>query len=131
MATLKVKDTSSTTQAAGDTPSAAMVKAASATVTVTDALGRSLALAKPRPLDNLDFAKAAGGDRINLVYLAEVSHLKFVRQIDGEAIQTPQNELQLRALYQRLGDAGNEAVQQAVAQNFLRADSTEADLKNS
>jgi hypothetical protein len=113
------------------TPSETIVKAGNQPVVVIDGLGRSIAIRKPRPLDNLDFAKAAGSDKINLVYLAEVSHLKFVREIDGDPVSTPQNELQLRGLYQRLGDEGNEAVQKAVAEHFYQVAASEDDLKNS
>lgn len=115
----------------GATPSEKIIKAAAATISVTDADGRVIVIGKPRPLDNLDFAKAAGGDKLNLIYLAEVAHLKFVRQIDGDAVSTPSNELQLRALYQRLGDNGNEAVQMAVAETFMPKAMEESDLKNS
>jgi len=115
----------------GATPSEKIIKAAAATISVTDADGRVIVIGKPRPLDNLDFAKAAGGDKLNLIYLAEVAHLKFVRQIDGDTVSTPSNELQLRALYQRLGDNGNEAVQMAVAENFMPKGMEESDLKNS
>lgn len=101
---------------------------------VTDSLGRVIRLKKPRVLANLDFAKAAGGDRLNVLYLAEVAHLKYVAAIDDRPIATPSTEAELRALYEQLGDEGNEAAMHGAAQ-FLSGDAgaqaQEAELKNS
>ncbi|MGA4020416.1 hypothetical protein ACI2T7_03275 [Ralstonia nicotianae] len=113
------------------TPSEQIVKAAAKELTVDDALGRKITLRKPNPLANLDFAKAAGGSELNMLYLAEVAHLKYVGAIDGELVPTPATEAQLRALYQRLGDEGNEAAQRGVAANFVGQTSPESELKNS
>jgi hypothetical protein len=97
-------------------------------VDVTDASGRVITIGKPKPLDNLDFAKAAGGDgEINKVYLAEVFHLKFVRAIDGAKVATPATEGELRALYSRLDDDGNEAVQAGVMKHFLAENHSDRD----
>ena len=118
--------------AAAGSPSEQIVKAANPAITITDSLGRSIVINRPKPLDNLDFSKAAGGDKLNLLYLAEVAHLKFVREIDGDRVSTPSNELQLRALYQLLGDEGNAAVQAAVAEHyFSKGAEADAELKNS
>ena len=114
------------TTTSSDTPTQAAVRAAGGGhITVTDALGRSITLGKPKPLENLDFTKACGSDKLNLLYLAEVAHLKFVREIDGERISTPSNDTQLRALYQRLSDEGNAAAQVGVSEHFMAM--TEAD----
>jgi len=114
------------------TPSAQIIKASAKEVVVDDALGRKITLRKPNPLANLDFAKAAGSSELNVLYLAEVAHLKFVAAIDGDSVPTPSTEPQLRALYQRLGDEGNEAAQRGVAANFSgQAPAVEAEVKNS
>ena len=116
------------------TPSEQIVKAAAKTFEVTDDLGRTITLKKPSPLANLDFAKAAGsgsGGEVNAIYLSEVFHLKFVAAIDGATIVTPGTEAELRALYGRLGDEGNEAAQAGVAENFMGAASSMSDVKNS
>lgn len=113
------------------TPSQQIIKAAAKEVVVDDALGRKITLRKPNPLGNLDFAKAAGGSEINMLYLAEVAHLKFVSAIDGDPVLTPSTEAQLRALYQRLGEEGNEAAQRGVAASFIQTAAPEAELKNS
>ncbi len=116
------------------TPSEQIVKSSAQEICVTDALGHELRLKKPNPLANLDFAKAAGSDKLNLLYLAEVAHLKFIAAIDDVPVATPTTEAELRALYQRLGEEGNEAAQRAVAEHFMNATAAqkeEAELKNS
>lgn len=115
-----------------DTPSAKLVAAAKKSVDITDATGRTITVRRAPPLAKLDFAKAAGGAEINQFYLAEVMHLQFVGAIDGEPVITPATDGELRALYARLGDEGNEAVQLAVFEHFLGGTaSSEAALKNS
>jgi hypothetical protein len=118
--------------AGDDSPAARLVAAASQPVEVVDALGRTITLRKPAPLARLDFAKAAGGAEINQLYLAEVMHLPYVAAIDGVAVVTPASEGELRALYARLGDDGNEAAQLGVLEHFLPPPPAEAEaaLKN-
>jgi hypothetical protein len=121
-----------TVNAADDSPAARLVAAASQPVDVVDAAGRTITLRKPAPLARLDFAKAAGGAEINQLYLAEVMHLPYVAAIDGAIVVTPASEGELRALYARLGDDGNEAAQLAVLEHFLPPPPAEAEaaLKN-
>jgi hypothetical protein len=120
---------------ADETPSAKIVATAKKSVDVTDAGGRLITLRKPNPLGNLDFAKAAGGADINQLYLAEVMHLKFVAAIDGDPVATPATEGELRAMYARLGDDGNEAAQLGIFEHFIgdakTKAATEGELKNS
>lgn len=89
------------------------------TVAVTDSTGRVIELKKPAPLMHLDFKKALGNNHQNVLYLAEVMPLAYVAFIDGDRVPTPQTEIEIRALYQRLGEEGNAAVQQGVAENFF------------
>ena len=100
-------------------------------VDVTDASGRVITLKRPSPLANLDFAEAAGSEKINVLYLAEIAHLKFVAAIDGNTVATPSTKGELRALYQRLGDEGNEAAINGVHKHFTSGNEGEATLKNS
>ena len=100
-------------------PSEQIVKAAAKEFEVIDDLGRIIKLKKPNPLANLDFAKAAGSDRLNVLYIAEVAHLKYVAEIDGQIVVCPSTEGELRALYQRLGQEGNDASQSGVAKHFF------------
>ena len=104
--------------AAVETPSEAVIRKSSARIEVVDSEGRRIGLRKPRPLETLDFTRAAGGERMNLLYLYEVAHLKYVADIDGDHVSVPATELQLRALYQRLGDEGNILVRLAAAEHF-------------
>ena len=121
-----------TLRSEGATPAQVIVAAASRSVDVTSADGRVITLRKPAPLARLDFAKAAGGAEINQLYLAEVMHLPFVTAIDGTPVASPASDGELRALYARLGDDGNDAAQLGVLEHFMPppAAAAEAELKN-
>lgn len=126
MAQVTLKDTES--------PSEKLVSKAAKSFDVTDDLGRTITLKKPNPLSKLDFTKAAGGREVNQLYLAEVAHLQFVAAIDGEPVATPASDGELRALYARLGDEGNEAAQMGVFAHFVDKDAlaaAEEAVKNS
>ena len=125
MATVTIKST-------GETPAAKLIAAGNKRVEIIDAQGRTIVLKKPAPLARLDFAKAAGGAELNQLYLAEVMHLPFVVEIDGAAVATPGSDGELRALYARLGDDGNDAAQLGVLEHFMpkAAGEAEAELKN-
>lgn len=114
------------------TESAKLIAASRKSVDVTDELGRVITLKKPAPLAKLDFAKAAGSSGMNQLYLAEVAHLQFVSAIDGAPVITPSTDGELRALYSRLGDEGNEAAQLGVYENFMKDQPASAEIaKNS
>ena len=121
-----------TIRGAGDTPAQAIVAAANRSVEVVSADGRAIMLKKPAPLARLDFAKAAGSAEINQLYLAEVMHLPYVAAIDGVTVASPASDGELRALYARLGDDGNDAAQLGVLEHFMPkpAADAEAELKN-
>ena len=125
MPTVKINET-------GQTPGAAFVAAAQRSIDVVSADGRTLSLKKPTPLARLDFAKAAGGGEINQLYLAEGMHLPYVAAIDEVSVVSPASDGELRALYARLGDEGNEAAQAGVLEHFLPVPvrEAEAELKN-
>lgn len=125
MATVTIKGT-------GETPAGAIIAAANRCVEVVSADGRAITLKKPAPLARLDFAKAAGGAEINQLYLAEVMHLPYVAAIDGVTVASPASDGELRALYARLGDDGNDAAQMGVLEHFMprAAGEAEAELKN-
>jgi hypothetical protein len=114
-------------------PSEQIVKAAAKEVKVTDALGRVITLKKPSILANLSFSKAAGDDKINILYLSEISHLKYVTAIDDDVIITPSSEGELKALLLRLDYEGSEAALAGVAEHFMpkSPESKDAELKNS
>lgn len=102
----------------GQLPTEKIISASKKSFDLTASDGRVIRLRRPGPLERLDFKKASGSDKLNLLYIAEVSHLEYVGAINGETVNTPATELQLRALYQRL-DEINEEVQAAVAEHFL------------
>ena len=115
-------------------PSVQVKSTASEGVMITDATGRNILIKKPKPLDGLDFKLALGNNALNTVYLIEVSHLQYVAEIDGEPVNVPKTDLQLRSLYQRLGDDGNAAAQKAVIDQFFSDDADaakETEVKNS
>lgn len=112
------------------TPSEKLIQAGNREVTVTDTLERVIVLKKPDPLSGLDFLKAAGAgaDGINMLYLSEVAHLKYVASIDGDVVVTPGTDGELRALYKRLGEEGNLASAKAVAEHFIGQQAAEESL---
>ncbi|MBB3213427.1 hypothetical protein FHW67_002719 [Herbaspirillum sp. Sphag1AN] len=99
---------------------------------VTDSTGREITLKKPSPLANLDFKKALGNNHQNVLYLVEVMPLAYVVKIGSDHVPIPSTESEIRALYQRLGEEGNEAVQLGVAEHFFpKQQGDESELKNS
>lgn len=129
MANIEITGTSAPADSA--TPSKRLIAQARARVDVVDELGRTITIGKPQPLDNLDFAKATGGDRVNIDYQLEVGHLKFVRAIDGDEVVCPGSETELRALYAQLGDEGNAAVRAGVVEHIIKAGAAAEQAKNS
>ena len=104
--------------------------AAPCDVTVSDARGRSIVLSKPKFMEKIAFDKAVGasmGSTFNLLHIANVSHLAYVRSIDGVVVPIPNSETAVNALLERLDYAGNEAVQKAVFKHFTPKDA-EAEL---
>ncbi len=116
----------------GEAPSQTLLAAAQRSFELITPEGHAITLRRPAPLSRLDFAKAAGGTELNQLYLGEVMHLPYVAAIDGVAVATPTSDGELRALYARLGDDGNDAAQLAVLEHFLPppAAEAEAQLKN-
>lgn len=114
------------------TPSQQIIKSSAKEVEIIDELGRIIKLKKPSPLANLDFKKALGNNHQNVLYLVEVIPLAYVVSIDGDMVPTPSTNAEIRALYQRLDEEGNSAVQKAVAEAFFeQPKEDEAELKNS
>lgn len=117
-----------------DENASAQLLAAKKDYTVTDALGRVIGIRKPKALDSLDFKMALGNNHANTVWLVSVSHLPYVYDIDGEPVITPRTESELRHLYKKLDDEGNEAVQKFVIEHFFSDTAKaeeETELKNS
>ncbi len=113
-----------------ETPTQAIVKAANAVVTVTDARGRSITIAKMKALDQMRLFEAVGAvNAKNDGYLGVASLAYHVTAIDGEPVMRPQNKIQLEAIVQRLDDDGFEAVAKGISDNFVPKSVTEDEAK--
>ena len=97
--------------AAGETPSQSIVRAANQPATVSDAKGRKIGLKKLNPLDRLKLFEVIGPDNSrNEAYVGYAALAFLVSSIDGEPVARPANKIQLEALVQRLDDDGMDAI---------------------
>jgi hypothetical protein len=102
------------------TPSARLIAAAQAAPTVTDSLGRRLALRRLTALDKLRLFKAAGPVLShNQPWLGMAVLAASVSAIDDIPVPQPASEQQVEALVGRLGDAGIAAVGAALAETAV------------
>jgi riboflavin biosynthesis pyrimidine reductase len=115
MTTLKMNE-------AAITPSQQAVAKAAKTVVVTDAGGRKITLKKPSVLAQYDLIEVLEETAKNETYVAMVLPLLYVTDTDGDAVIAPRTKLQIRALIQRLGEDGVNAVMIGVGANFGGAD---------
>ena len=110
MAKLTIKGSGET----AETPTTAVVKSAAKSMTVVDALGRSITVRKLPPHLKMKFAEVIGPSaskneaHVNTAVLAVC-----VTAIDGEQIPFPTSKMQVEALIARLDDEGVEAVNTA------------------
>ena len=96
-------------------PTARIVAAALATVSVKDVSGRVLEVRRPGALDRLRLFKALGpGLSSNEQYVGYSMLAMCVVSIDGVPVPQPGNEAQMEGLIGRLGDAGMVAVGQGL-----------------
>ena len=115
---------------AADTPSQAVVKAATMPQTVTDTQGRTLGVKKLGALDRLKMFEVVGADNAkNEAYLGYAALAFHVTSIDGDPIGRPANRMQLESLVQRLGDDGLEAVGAALQATMPQESDADA-IKN-
>ncbi len=99
-------------------PSAQIVAAAAATVSVRDADGRELTLRRITALDRLRLFKAIGPVLSqNNAYLGMAMLAASVSMIDSVPVPPPVTEGQIEALVARLGDSGIAAAAAALAAN--------------
>lgn len=102
---------------AAPTPSETVVKASNKSVTVVDALGRSITVRKITPLLRMKFAEVVGAEAArNQVYIGTAALAVCVTEIDGEKIAFPSTKRELEAIIQRLDEEGVDAVAKAVAE---------------
>lgn len=95
-------------------PSAQIIADAAATRQVTDAKGRVLTVKTLSALDKLRVFKACGADFGNQMYLGYAMLASAVTEIDGVPLPAASNERQLEHAVQTLGDAGLDAVADAL-----------------
>lgn len=106
-------------------PSAAIIASATTAPTVTDTLGRRLALRRLTALDKLRLFKAAGpGLAHNQPWLGMAMLAASVTAIDDVPVPPPATEQQIEAMVMRLGDEGIAAIAGALTAEPQR--STEA-----
>jgi hypothetical protein len=99
------------------TPSTSIISAAAATESIVDSGGRTLIVRRLTALDRLRLFKAAGPLLAqNPPWLGMALVASSVVAIDNVPVPPPSNELQIEAMIGRLGDAGVEAVAQALQQ---------------
>jgi hypothetical protein len=100
-----------------------LAAAAVATVVVADSKGRRITLQRPGVLAQFDIVKAAGPvDAKNETYMAMILPLIFVTDIDGERVDRPMNDIQIRAIITRLGEEGLQAVMEGVRKHYGNSD---------
>lgn len=118
-----------------ETPSEAVVKAASRFTTITDDLGRALKVRKLGSMQRLDLAQLVGAEgSANPGVMAPCSCAFAVVEIDGEPILPPNSYNELRALVGRLEDEGIQAVEDAyIAAGWVTSGTVDekAAIKNS
>jgi len=100
------------------TPSEQIVRAANEEFSVTDSLGRVIALKKPGVLAQFDLIEALGDLAKNDVYRIMCIPAIYVVSIKGEVAPPPSNRAQMRALISRLGEEGFVAIKQGIREHF-------------
>jgi hypothetical protein len=117
------------------TPSAKLIATAHKSADVTTSDGRVVTLKMPNINAEFDLIEALGDSAGNATFMNMNMPLIFVAAIDGDPVATPATEGELRALYARLGDDGNEAAQLGIFDHFIgdakTKAATEGELKNS
>ena len=118
----------------GTTPSQEIIKAANATILVTDAGGRKIEVRKLKTLDRMRLFELVGAENsMNDRYLGYATLAFSVVSIDGEPLPCPDSKLSLEAIVQRLDDDGFAAVAKSFADRVTKtpdADELKDQVKN-
>ena len=100
---------------APETPTQQVVRRSNVESVVSLPDGRTLHFRPLRTLERMDLNSLAGSQNaLNLAWMADASLAYAVMRIDNEPVAKPSNMLQLRALIQRLGDDGMDAISEHV-----------------
>jgi hypothetical protein len=117
-----------------ETPSqqSAQPSAKPGTATVTDSLGRRIAIATLGPVEKMRAFAAVGPENAKNDGYMSIAQLAFlVTEIDGEPIPRPKNVLQLEGLLARLGNEGVDAIIAGAVEHLQAKPINEAAVKNS
>lgn len=95
-------------------PSAAMIREGNRTHYVTDSAGRRIGLRRPTIVDRSRMVRLAGRESENRAYMAMMTVVFFVVEIDGAAVFLPKSEREYEATLQRLDDHGMLAVESGI-----------------
>lgn len=102
-----------------ETPSQAIIAAASNTATVTDARGRVLTVKKISPLDRMRLFKVAGPElSANAQWMGMAALASSVVSVDGDLVVKVGRISEIEALVSLLDDDGLEAVGKAYVEMF-------------
>ena len=93
-----------------ETPSQAIVRAATEMRYVTDRKGRRIGWRALNALEDFDLVEIAGENNNNAHWMIRASIAFSIREIDGEPVSRPLNKTHIRAMIQRLGAEGMDAI---------------------
>ena len=105
-------------------PSDEIINTANAVETITTGSLR-IGLKKPGALAQYDIVEVVGDSAKNEVYMNMVMPLTYVCEIDGEEQTLPSTKRELRALIQRLGTEGIDAIVTHLSSKILNTSSDE------
>lgn len=114
---------------AKETPTEKILKKGNESYETIDSLGRKIIIKSPTYLERTDFIGALEGRASDKEYLQHVLVAMYVKEIDGLSITFPQRLSEVRAILQKLDDAGASAVMECVVSNILPKLDTEEGLK--
>lgn len=98
------------------TASQTIIKAANEVVIITDENGREIGIKKLDAIGKFDMFELIGaGNNLSIGYASLVFH---VVAIGGEPVNRPVNRIQLKAVIQKLGDSGMDAVADGITEHF-------------
>ncbi len=110
--------TTLTINESGPSPSEQAIAKAAETIQITDSQGRNITLKKPGVLAQFDLIEALGESAKNDVFVAMHLPLIYITAIDDVPVPPTTTKLRARALIQRLGEDGVNAVMKAVQEHF-------------
>jgi len=101
-------------------PSEQVVEDSNKTYAVTDTKGRVITMKKPGILDQFDLVEVLGDTAANDVYRLMCIPILYVVAIDGDPVEKVGSNREMRALIQRIGEEGFQAIQHGIATHFRK-----------